>query len=162
MNKVRPIHKYTLVFITLVYLLLFAGGLFSSGYLLDDTLSLKPIPLIGLLKYSLLCVLFLILLLNALKALPLRTEQLNRLSVSTRNFKWLFSIAAILCITAWFGLFNLTSKSEIVITPLQIAVLVVLAVFCFWSDHVLQSHIDTALIDRSTGKADEISAIENT
>lgn len=143
MNPILPIHKITLRAITIVYLLIFIGGLSSSGYLLVDTVSLKPIPLIGLLKYSLLCVLFLVLLINAVKALTLHPEHVSRLSVSTRNFKWLSSIAAVLCITAWLGLFNLTSKSEIVITPLQIGVLVVLTIFCFWSDGLLQAvHTD--------------------
>jgi len=139
MNQILPVNKFTLRAITVVYLLLFAGALSASGYLLAHTVALNPIPLIGLLKYTLLCILFVVLIINTLRALTLKPELVSRLSVSTGNFKWLFAIAALLCIAAWLGLFNLTSKSEVVITPAQIASLVLLSGFCFWSDNILKA-----------------------
>lgn len=121
----------------MAYLVLFAGGLIFSGYFLANTIALNPIPLIGLLKYLLLCILFLILLINAARALTLKPQHLDRLAVSTRNFKWLFAITVLLCITAWLGLFNGNHTQPIVITPMQIIVLIILSLFCFWSDAFL-------------------------
>jgi hypothetical protein len=142
MNQVQPLNRFIIVAITLVYLALFVCSLTASGYLLAATMALKPIPLIGLLKYSLLCVLFLVLLVNAINALTLKPEHIYRLSVSTKNFKWLFAIAALLCAAAWMGLFNGTRQTEIAISPVQITGLVLLSAFCFWSDSVLQARTE--------------------
>jgi hypothetical protein len=139
MNQVQPLNRFIIIAITLVYLALFVCGLTASGYLLAATVALKPIPLIGLLKYSLLCVLFLVLLVNAIKALTLKPAHIYRLSVSTKNFKWLFAIAALLCAAAWMGLFNLNRQTEIAISAVQIIALVLLSAFCFWSNSVLRA-----------------------
>lgn len=127
--------KILLRSIAAVYLLLFIGALLSSGYLLAYTIALKPILLIRLLQYLLLCVLFSILVLNCLKALTLKPEHLRKLATSTQNFKWLFSIATVICLAAWTGIFNnVNDTKRIEITIWQILVLIVLAIFCFWSD----------------------------
>jgi len=160
MNQAIPPHKFLLRAIAAIYLLLFIGGLASAGYLLNGTVALTPIPLVGLLKYILLCILFIMLLLNTVRALTLRPADMKRLWVSTRNFKWLFAIAAILCITAWLGLFNLTGKSKIIITPIQITVLLVLAVFCFWSDSHLQAQTDKDESNHSSPGSDQDKNVE--
>jgi len=161
MNDDLPVHTIILRAIILVYLVLFIGGLMSAGYLLTDILALKPIPLIGLLKYLLLCVLFVILLTNVLKAVTLKADHLKRLQVSTKNFKWLFAIASVICMAAWLGLFNITSKTEIVIIPEQLAVLIALAIFCFWSDSVLQAVKTSAADSGSTTDKKEKFTDEN-
>ena len=134
----------------MAYLVLFAGGLIFSGYFLSCTVALNPIPLTGLLKYLLLCVLFFILLINAMGALTLKPQRLDRLAASARNFKWLFAIAVLLCVAAWLGLFNGDHTQPIVVTPLQVAILIILALFCFWSDSVLNT--------RETGPEENIGA----
>lgn len=123
--------------IILVYLLLFATALFSSAYLLVGVVSGQPIPLIGLLKYLLLCVLFLVLSIDALKAFGLRPHRLLRLARGTTNFKWLFTIATVICLAAKAGLFDNVSGKKIELSFVQIGILILLTIFCFWSDSLL-------------------------
>ncbi|HEY0175527.1 MAG TPA: hypothetical protein VGC08_04055 [Pedobacter sp.] len=135
MNQTSPI---VLRGISLLYLLLFIAALVSSGYLLRQVVQLTPIPLIGLLKYSLLCVLFLILARDALKAFTLKPEYTRQLGKSTRNFKWLFTIAILIAIAARLGFFNTATGKPVQVTFLQIGALAVLTLFCFWSDFILK------------------------
>jgi len=137
MNQISPIQNLLLRFIAVVYLLLFFFGLVSSGYLLAGIIAIKPILLIGFLKYVLLCVLFFVLLIYAVKALTLNLAHLKRLRVSTGNFKWLFTIAILICIAAKIGWFSLKNNNNISISILEIAILIVMTIFCFWSDRVL-------------------------
>lgn len=117
------LQRFFLRVITAVYLLLFTGAFLSSGYLLLGVIAIKPILLIGLLKYLLLCILFVILGINALKALSLQNKAVWKLAESTKNFKWLFNGA----------------KTQVVqVTWLQVLILFTLGLFCFWSDHLLQ------------------------
>lgn len=124
--------------IIILYLLLFLTALISSGYLLRGVINLRPIPMIGLLKYSLLCVLFLILSWDTIKAMTLKPANIHQLGRSTKNFKWLFTIAIIICVGARIGLFNSAAGKTIEITLTQIGILAALALFCFWSDLVLR------------------------
>lgn len=132
------LHRLWLRAIVIFYCLLFLCGLFSSAYFLGGIVELKPIPMLGLLKYILLCTLFLVLLINALRAITLKPAHLNRLSSSTGNFKWLFTLAVVLCIAAKAGLFDLSRAHPVEISYLQIGVLTVIAVFCYWSDGLLK------------------------
>lgn len=100
---------------------------------------MKPIPMIGLLKYLLLTILFLILTGISIRAFPLKPANLHRLTQSTKNFKWLFAIAIIISIAAKLGLFDIASNKPVQVTFIQISILVALAVFCFWSDSVLKN-----------------------
>ena len=150
-----PLHKNSVRFIAVVYLLLFLAGLTASLFMLTHTIALKPILLIRLLQYILLCVVFLVLLINAAKALTLRPKHIKALLVSTQNFKWLFSIASVLCIAAWLGLFNLTQHSKIVITPVQLGILAMLAIFCFWAHKVLTAQTEAEEISRNNPKRDD-------
>ena len=135
MNHISPI---ILRGIIILYLLLFIAALVSSGYLLKGVISLHPIPMIGLLKYSLLCVLFLILSWDTIKAMTLKPASVHQLGRSTKNFKWLFTIAVIISTGARLGLFNATAGKTIEVSLTQIGILAVLALFCFWSDIVLK------------------------
>lgn len=132
------LHRLSLRGIVICYSLLFICGLVSSAYFLGGIVELKPIPMLGLLKYILLCILFLVLLINAIRAVTLNPAQLSRLSSSTGNFKWLFTLAVILCIAAKAGLFNLSSTHPVEISYIQIGVLTIIAIFCYWSDNLLK------------------------
>ncbi|SEB13008.1 hypothetical protein [Pedobacter hartonius] len=123
--------------ITMIYLLLFITAFACSGYLLKDLFQLKPVPLTGLLKYLLLCVLFLILAVNAIKALTLKPEHIGKFYRSTTNFKWLFTIAFIICLMAKLGFFHTALQKQAMVTDLQTGILFVLGIFCSWSDTVL-------------------------
>lgn len=144
LNSSSLIHRLLLRGIVIFYALLFLCGLISSAYFLGDIVELKPIPMLGLLKYILLCILFLVLLINALRAITLHSAHLSRLSSSTGNFKWLFTLAVVLCITAKAGLFNLPAARPVEISCIQISVLTVIAVFCYWSDNMLKGEIITS------------------
>jgi len=139
MNKSTGVkHRLLLRSIAVFYGLLFLSGLISSAYFLADIVRLKPIPMIGLLKYSLLCILFLILLLHAIRALSLKIRYLNLLAGSTKNFKWLFTIAVIICLMAKVGLFDLAKDHPIAISYIQLGILTAIGAFCFWSDKLLK------------------------
>jgi hypothetical protein len=142
---------FTLRCIVIVYLLLFIAGLVSSGSLLYLVTSVKPIILIGLLKYLLLCVLFTVLVINTIKAFSLKDTAIYRVAVSTKNFKWLFCIAIVISVAAKAGLFNLALKQPVMISWVQIALLSGLAIFCFWADTILQKQMSLADED-STGE----------
>ncbi|RAJ28609.1 hypothetical protein [Pedobacter cryoconitis] len=133
-----PLHRLLLRGIVLFYSLLFLCGLISSAYFLGGIVELKPIPMLGLLKYILLCILFLVLLVNALRAITLNSAHLSRLSSSTGNFKWLFTLAVVLCIAAKAGLFDLSRAHPVEISYIQIGILTVVAVFCYWSGGLLK------------------------
>jgi hypothetical protein len=124
-------------FIASVYLLIFTCGFVFSLHLLSHTIALKPIPVMRMLQYILLSILFFILLLNTIRAFSIRAADLLRLQTSTTNFRWLFLIAAILGIAAWLGLFNSIGKKPIEINLLQIAILMILSGFGFWSNNYL-------------------------
>lgn len=132
------LHRLLLRGIVVFYCLLFLCGLMSSAYFLGGIVELKPIPMLGLLKYILLCILFLVLLINALRAITLKSVHLSRLTSSTGNFKWLFTLAVVLCIAAKAGLFNLNTRHPVEISYIQIGVLTAIAVFCYWSDNLLK------------------------
>lgn len=132
------LYRLSLRGIVICYSLLFICGLVSSGYFLGGIVEMKPIPMLGLLKYILLCILFLVLLINALRAITLNSAHLSRLSSSTGNFKWLFTLAVVLCIAAKAGLFDLSRAHPVEISYIQIGILTVIAVFCYWSDHLLK------------------------
>ncbi|MGY0040451.1 hypothetical protein [Pedobacter sp. NJ-S-72] len=139
-NSSSYIHRLTLRGIVTFYLLLFLSGLVlvSSVYFFSGIIKLEPIPMLGFLKYILLSILFLVLLITALKALTLKSKHLSRLTSSTGNFKWLFTLAVVLCIAAKAGLFNLNSAHPVEISYLQIGILTVIAMFCYWSDNLLK------------------------
>lgn len=132
------LQRFLLRVIAAVYLLLFTGAFLSSGYLLLGVIAIKPILLIGLLKYLLLCILFVILGINALKALSLQNKAVWKLAESTKNFKWLFTIAIVIVLFAKLGLFNGAKTQVVQVTWLQVLILFTLGLFCFWSDHLLQ------------------------
>lgn len=132
-------HRMIVKSIAVIYLLLYISAISCSLYLLKDTLSSQPILLIELLKYTLLCVLFLILIILAIRALTLKPQHINRLAVSARNFKWLFTVVVLICIAAQFGVFSVKNSNPVVITPPQIISLLMLTFYCFWSDAFLKS-----------------------
>lgn len=138
MNRNSNALPLLLRFIIGGYLLIFLTGLGSSGYFLKGIVQLAPIPMIGLLKYILLVVLFLILAANAISALKLTPASLDKFAGSIRNFKWLFTIAVILSLMARWNLINTLPARTTCVTLPQISILVILAVFCFWSDKVFQ------------------------
>lgn len=131
-------HPITLRAIVILYLLLFFGAILSTGYLLLRTVQEHPIVLISLLKYVLLSVLFLVLIVNTLKAFMLKPTALNRLATSTANFKWLFVIAVVIAAAARMGIFNMTKQQPATVSNLQLGILILVTLFCFWSDHLLQ------------------------
>jgi len=137
MSQPSNAHPIILRSIVLLYFLLFFGALLSSGYLLSKVLQQHPILLIGLLKYILLCILFLVLLINTAKAFTLKPEAVIRLTRSTANFKWLFLIALMITVAARLGLFSVTNHRPIEANFLQIGSLTAIAIFCFWSDRIL-------------------------
>lgn len=138
MKPTTTMPRFLLKAIVILYLLLFLTGLMSSGYLLLSLINLKPIILIGLLKYLLLCILFTILIANTVKTISLKPKSLYHLAQSTKNFKWLFCIALLISVAAKSGLFNTAVEKPIVVTWIQIGVLTGLSIFCFWSDVLLQ------------------------
>lgn len=138
MNETYVTHRLLLRLISCGYLLLFLTALFCSVYFLQGILLLKPIPIIGLSKYILLCILFTILSLNAARSLTLRKIHLKRFAVSTGNFKWLFAIGLVLALLAETGIFNLAGSMQVKVSYEQIGVLALLSVFCFWSDGLLR------------------------
>lgn len=140
MKPTSAMPHFMLRSIVILYLLLFIAGLISSGYLLLLVTSIKPIILISLLKYLLLCVLFVVLIINTIKALSLKDAPLYRLTESTKNFKWLFCIAVVISVAAKGGLFNLAVKNPVMVSWMQIGLLTGLASFCFWADAALQKH----------------------
>jgi len=137
MSQPSNAHPILLRSIVILYFLLFFSALLCSGYLLSKVLHDHPILLIGLLKYILLCILFLVLLVNTAKAFTLKSEALTRLTRSTANFKWLFLIALMITVAARLGLFSITGHRPIEANFLQIGLLTAIAIFCFWSDHIL-------------------------
>jgi len=94
--------------------------------------------MIGLLKYTLLCVLFLVLAANAIKAITLKPQRLSSLMESTKNLKWLFTIALLLGLIIKLGLLNIPLKQTPTISYGQLSVLLLLAAFSFWSNAYLQ------------------------
>lgn len=129
-------------FIALVYVLMFLAGLSCAVYLLSHTLSLQPIPMIKLLQYLLLCVLFFILIVNTTRAFSLKPADILRFSNSVNNFKWLFLLTALLSIAAFFGMFNTTGQAPVAISQWQIAIVLILCGFCFWSNEQLDKLVD--------------------
>lgn len=128
--------------IIIIYLLLFLAALGASGYLLRDIMVVKPVILIDLLKYMLLCVLFLVLFVNGIKALTLQDEHILKLASSVKNFKWLFVIALILSLTVKFGLIKGAGDSRIDISYLQIGLLITASVFSAWSYEAMVTCVD--------------------
>jgi len=138
MKRYTTTNKIVLNGIFIGYLLLFFGALAFSADFLSKTVQQHPIPLIELLKYLLLCVLFLILIKNTLKAFTLKPAALSRLAASTVNFKWLFTLAVLLAVAAKLGLFSIAGQKAAEVNLLQIGILTLIAVFCFWGDKVLR------------------------
>jgi uncharacterized membrane protein len=159
-NSPSYIHRLLLRGIVAFYCLLFLCGLISSAYFLGGIVALKPIPMLGLLKYILLCILFLVLLINAVRAITLKSAHLSRLASSTRNFKWLFTLAVVLCIAAKAGLFNLNTGHPVEISYIQISVLTLIAVFCYWSDSLLKGE-ETIIEENEEERFPEEKSDEN-
>lgn len=130
--------KSILRLISALYLLLFLITLWCSAVLLSGIVALSPIPFIGLMKYSLLCVLFMVLSINAIRGFGLAPAAISRLSGSTKNFKWLFTIALTIAILTKSGYFNVADYAATKVSYEHITVLVVLTIFCFWSAAVLE------------------------
>ena len=122
---------------------MFVLALGTSCYLLEKVVRLKPVVLIDLLKYTLLCAIFLVLLVNGLKALTLRGTHLLRFENSVKNFKWLFVIVLVIALAAKYGLFseNKTGSGRasqlIEISYLHIVLLAAAAIYCTWSHDLL-------------------------
>ncbi|MBB5636222.1 magnesium-transporting ATPase (P-type) [Pedobacter cryoconitis] len=144
------IHRLLLRAIVIFYMLLFLSGLVSSGYFFSEVIKLVPIPMLGFLKYILLSILFLVLLVTALRALTLKPMHLSRLTSATGNFKWLFTLAVMICIAAKAGLFDLSRNHPVEISYIQIVVLTVIAVFCYWSDQMLKG--EETFIEENEGE----------
>lgn len=138
MNELSVKHRLLLRVVVSCYLLMFLAGLLCSLYLLQGVIREKPMAAIGLAKYILLCVLFAVLSITAMKAFTLKAANLHRLTSGTKNFKWLFIIAVVLTVLARFGIFDLGKGAQVKVSYLQISVLMILATFCFWSDKLLQ------------------------
>ncbi|MET1057043.1 MAG: hypothetical protein ABWY16_17160 [Pedobacter sp.] len=138
MTLISSTDRILLRAIAITYILLFIMGLACSGYFLKEILALKPIPLIGLLKYLLLCVLFVILLVNCFKALSLKPQHLARFYQSTTNFRWLFMISLLISAAAKLSLFDTALHKQVAVSYLHIGILMVLGIFCFWSDGLLK------------------------
>jgi hypothetical protein len=139
MNQTSLISRITLRLITIIYLLLFLSAVAASGYLLAGVIHTKPIVLIGLFKYILLCVLFLVLSFIGIKSMRLTAKHLQRLENSTKNFKWLFTIVLMLSLAVRAGLIKTGNDTPIEVTSSQIGLLALAALFCFWSDMVLRN-----------------------
>jgi len=121
-------------------MLLFLLAITASGYFFTSVIQAKPIELINLLKYILLFLLFLILLVQAFRAMSLRPARIRSLAGSTRNFKWLFTITLLLTLLFRFGLIKTVNGQFIEISNLQIGLVTTAALFCFWSDAILNKH----------------------
>ncbi|MDO7744175.1 MAG: hypothetical protein MUP99_10385, partial [Pedobacter sp.] len=130
-----------------VYLLLFLTAFMISGYLLMEVLHAQPILLIELLKYTLLFFLFIILMLNSIKAMSLRQFSFERFISSIENFKWLFTIVLLICFLVRFGFIKGADQKIIDITNLQIIAVTLGAVFCFWSNYQLHKTKKTIFTD---------------
>jgi hypothetical protein len=130
-----------------IYLLLFVTALTCSGYYLKGIILMRPIPMIGLLKYLLLCVLFVILAVNAVKAMTLKPRHIHRFSESTKNFKWLFTIAIVISLAAKTGFFHTALQKHAAVTDVQTGILLILAIFCFRSDAVLNKINSSAEVE---------------
>ena len=137
MTLISPTNRILLRGIAVVYLLLFCIAFTCSAYYLKDVIALQPIPLIGLLKYLLLCVLFIILGFNALKAISLSPKHMVKLYRGTTNFKWLFMIATGISLLAKLGFFDTAVLKHAEVTNLQIGILLLMGIFCFWTDALL-------------------------
>ena len=124
--------------IVIIYLLLFITAFLISGFNLKAVIHLKPIPLISFLKHTLLCVLFLILIVNAAKSLTLKQQHLDRFRDSIKNLKWLFALALVISLFLKMGLGNPPSAAMAAIGNIQLGILFLLGVFCFWSDAELR------------------------
>jgi len=127
-----------------IYLLMFVLALGTSCYLLEKVVRLKPVVLIDLLKYTLLCAIFLVLLVNGLKALTLKSTHLLSFENSVKNFKWLFIIMLIIALAAKHGLFSENKAGPANIKPqlieisyLHIMLLAAAAIYCTWSHDLL-------------------------
>ncbi|QNK62097.1 hypothetical protein H7F33_16310 [Pedobacter sp. PAMC26386] len=139
MNKsTTSSNRFFLTVLVILYLLLFLTALVSSAYFFERIIQLRPIPMLGFLKYILLCILFLVLLIIAIRALTLKTVHLSHLASATANFKWLFTLTLVICIAAKAGLFNLNRNHPVEISYVQIGILTAIALFCYWSDRVLK------------------------
>lgn len=131
-------NRITLRFIIIIYILLFLLAIAASGYFLVTVIRIKPIELINLLKYILLCFLFLILLVHSLRAMSLRPARVQRLADSTKNFKWLFTLTLVLVLLFRSGLIKTNNDEFIHVNNLQTSLIIITAFFCFWSDMALR------------------------
>jgi len=147
MNKLTRSNIIILRSIIVIYLLLFFTAFVISGYLLMEVVRVKPILLIELLKYTLLFFLFVILMLNSIKAMSLRKFSFERFISSTENFKWLFTIVLLICFLVRLGLIKGAGQKTIDITNLQIIAVTLGAVFCFWSSYHLHKTKKTIFTD---------------
>jgi len=147
MNKLTRSNKIILRSIIVIYLLLFLSAFIISGYLLIKVLQAKPILLIGLLKYTLLFFLFIILMLNSIKAISLKQFSFERFISSTENFKWLFTIVLLICLLVRLGVIKGADQKIIDISNLQIIAVTLGAVFCFWSSSQLHKTQKTTFTD---------------
>jgi len=147
MNKLTRSNKIILRSIIVIYLLLFLTAFIISVYLLIKVLQAKPILLIELLKYTLLFFLFILLMLNSIKAMSLRQFSFERFISSIKNFKWLFTIVLLICFMVRLGLIKGADQKTIDITNLQIIAVTLGAVFCFWSSYHLHKTRKTIFTD---------------
>jgi len=147
MNKLTRSNKIILRSIIVIYLLLFLSAFIISGYLLIKVLQAKPILLTGLLKYTLLFFLFIILMLNSIKAISLKQFSFERFISSTENFKWLFTIVLLICLLVRLGVIKGADQKIIDISNLQIIAVMLGAVFCFWSSSQLHKTKKTTFTD---------------
>jgi hypothetical protein len=131
-------NRITVRFIIAIYILLFLLAIVASGYFLAGVIQAKPVELINLLKYILLCSLFLILLVHSVRAMSLRPARVQRLADSTKNFKWLFTITFVLLLLFRSGLIKTSNDQLINVNNLQTGLVIITAFFCFWSDTALR------------------------
>ncbi|WP_219224292.1 hypothetical protein [Pedobacter antarcticus] len=131
--------KICLRVIILTYLLLFAMAAISSIYLLKNAMQQPPVSALVFFKYILLAIVFSLLFLRAFFAVSLHIEKIRTFATSTRNFKWLFGISALLAIGANFGWFDQTAIKKIHIPAEQLIILLLLTLFAFGSDWFLNS-----------------------
>ena len=147
MNKLSRSNKIILRSIIVIYLLLFLTTFIISGYLLMEVLQAQPILLIELLKYTLLFFLFIILMINSIKAISLKQINFERFISSTENFKWLFTIVLFICVLVRLGVIKGAEQKIIDITNLQIIAVTMGVVFCFWSSYQLDKTKKTIFTD---------------
>lgn len=138
MNPSNPIYRAFLRGIISCYLLLFLTALVCTVYLLQGVIQIKPMAAIGLAKYVLLCILFAILSIHAIKALSLKNSAIKRFVGGIKNFKWLFTITSFIALLARFGIFDKSAGKQIEISCLQIGILLLLTLFCFWTERLLK------------------------